>query len=245
MIKVSIQLINYKTKRYLAGCLEGLLNDLSGTGFEYEILVLENDSGDDLSNLEKKYKEKVSFYYSNKNLGYGGGHNYLSRIATGEHLLLLNTDLRFIEPKTIERLLDSLTVNKAAIVGPKLITEKNNVQKYDHGELTGKLAEAALNMGNSFWRSRNQITIVAWVSGAVFLITKAAFNKVGGFDENFFLYKEEEDLSLHIRQNGGVVLYDPTISILHYGSVVAKKNVFMKNSKKYYYQKNILKKIKS
>lgn len=242
MVKVSIQLVNYNAKKYLATCLNELFKDIEDAPFAYEVLVLDNHSDDDLSDLEQLYEKRVTFFKSAINLGFGGGHNFLAEKATGEYLLLLNTDLRFVQEKTIERLVKSITMNTAQVVGPKLIKENGQVQRWDHGDLTGARAKVAISFGEKIWLNQKSVTKVAWVSGAVFLIEKSIFDIIGRFDENYFLYKEEEDLCLRIRQANGIIVYDPSITVLHIGSVVAKKSKFMNASKKYYKQKNILNK---
>jgi len=65
---------------------------------------------------------------------------------------------------------------------------------------------------------------------------------VGGFDEQFFLYKEEEDLCLRIRQEGLEIIYVPSIRAMHYGSVVASKDEYMPRSNRYFTEKHFVKK---
>lgn len=240
MTNLAIQIVNYKTKDYLSNLLVDLIKDLENSKLEYRINILDNNSGDNLSSLENKYSQQnVSFYYSDKNLGFGGGHNLLAQKTDAKHILILNPDIRFVEEKTIERLFSKIKdSNKVKVIGPKLITKKKEAQVWDHGELKGFLAKISLRCGNSFWKNRNTIAEVAWVSGAVFLIEKLIFDKVGGFDENFFLYKEEEDLCLRIRKLGYKILYTPDIRIVHIGSVVAKKSEHMRISVEYFLDKH-------
>ena len=147
--------------------------------------------------------------------------------------------MEFIEPNTVRRLYDDACGNvDAAVVGLQLLTAQREPQKFDHGELSGILASFALAAGRSYWRERNERGEVAWVSGALFLIRKKIFDALSGFDENFFLYKEEEDLCLRIREQGKNILYDPTIHVLHHGSVVAKKEEYMGPSLRYFLEKH-------
>jgi len=191
---IAIQIINYNTKKYLSICLNTLLRDLATTNIRYSISVLDNNSNDDLTELQNVFNKKnFSFYFSNKNLGFGGGHNYLSRKNKAKYLLILNPDIKIIEPKTIQRLLERIN-NKEEIkvVGPKLLTEKETPQAYDHGELDGLIAKVALRSGNSYWKNRDNSIKCSWVSGAVLLIEKEIFDLVDGFDENFFYTKRRK-----------------------------------------------------
>ncbi len=242
MYDLIIQIVNYKTKKYLGECLTTLLADLKNSTLKYAIFILDNDSGDNLSDLEKKYRGhgKISFYASEKNLGFGAGHNVLSKKAKSRYILILNPDVKFIEEKTTERLYKRITENpKIKVVGPQLITKEGNVQWWDHGELHGLVAFIALNTGSSYWRKRNNLSKVAWVSGAVFLVEREIFENLEGFDEKFFLYKEEEELCWRIRKRGGKIIYDPSITVFHYGGVVGKKSDHQENSVQYFIDKHL------
>ena len=238
-IDITIQIVNYDTKQYLEVCLDGLINDMDRDTIRWEALILDNASTDDLADLERKYAQlPIRFFRSEKNLGFGGGHNKLAREARGEYILLLNPDIEFVESKTIGRLLGEIKKKGSAVVGPRLITNGNSTQAWDHGELKGLRAWVANNVGGSYWKERMTPGVVAWVSGAAFLIKRNVFEKIGGFDEHFFLYKEEEELCLRLRQREYVIWYEPSIVMKHIGSVVAKKEDHMTQSRAYYIKKH-------
>jgi GT2 family glycosyltransferase len=79
---------------------------------------------------------------------------------------------------------------------------------------------------------------VAWVSGAAMLLERVAFMNVGGFDENLFLYKEDEDLCLRLREAGALVIYEPSVVIRHHGSVVADRSTELARALSYYCAKH-------
>ena len=95
------------------------------------------------------------------------------------------------------------SVDRVKAAGPKLLTAEGRAQPYDHGRLHGLRAEIALKGGHSYWRQTDTRQEVAWVSGAAMLVERAAFVALGGFDEKLFLYKEDEDLCLRLREAGG------------------------------------------
>lgn len=243
MRDLAIQIVNYRTRSYLTRCLETLLHDLARASFNYAINILDNASGDDLSELEEKYRStgRVTFLKNNHNVGFGAGHNILARQANARFILILNPDIEFMEPRSIERLLGKLISEpRVAAVGPRLVTGPNKTQQWwDHGELRGWKAWLTLNAGDSYWKERRDASEAAWVSGAAFLIRKDVFDDVGGFDQKFFLYKEEEDLFWRIRERGRMILYDPSITIFHHGGVVAKKEDHIDKSRAYFRQKHI------
>jgi GT2 family glycosyltransferase len=208
-LDVAIQLVNYRTREHLEACLPTVLADASGA----RVLVLDNASGDDLSELAARHPA-VEFVAGERNVGFGAGHNLLAARHDAGALLLLNPDTRFVEPRTVERLLAALTGDVAA-VGPQLVTAAGEWDPRDHGELHGFRARVAQAAGTSHYRRRSEPADAAWVSGAACLISRRAFDGVGGFDPGFFLYKEEEDLFLRIRAAGGRVLYLPSVRVRH------------------------------
>jgi N-acetylglucosaminyl-diphospho-decaprenol L-rhamnosyltransferase len=185
------------------------------------VLVLDNASGDDLSALAAAHPS-VEFVGSEHNVGFGAGHNLLAARHDARALLILNPDTELIEPRTVERLLAALGAGVAA-VGPQLVSATGAVDPRDHGELHGFRARVALAAGDSHYRRRDAPADVAWVSGAACLVDRTAFDAVGGFDPEFFLFKEEEDLCVRIRERGGRVRYLPTVRVRHEGGVVASR----------------------
>jgi N-acetylglucosaminyl-diphospho-decaprenol L-rhamnosyltransferase len=236
---IRIQVINYRTKTYLLDCLRTLFQSLEASPIRYTLAVLDNASGDDLSDLGSLFPgQQIEMHQGTHNIGFGAGHNFLSRQGEANFLFLVNPDTQFLQPQTPQKLLQRAIESGAQVIGPRLATGEGKTQKWDHSELEGWLARIALASGNSYWRERNHPTEAAWVSGAAFMIEKAWFERLGGFDEKFFLYKEEEELCWRLRALGGQVLYDPTISVMHHCGVVARRSEHLRQSTDYFLQKH-------
>lgn len=239
MNDVQIQIVNYKTKGYLLECIASFIRDLAGSEITYSLEILDNASGDDLSDIPSLYPNiEIHIHYAKENRGFGAGHNRLASYGDSEYLLFLNPDTKCIESRTVERLLKDARESSVGIVGPRLEREDGSTQEFDHGELHGLFAQIALSTGNSHWKRCDEPSDVAWVNGATLLIKRKLFKDLGGFDERFFLYKEDEELCWRLRQKGETILYDPTIRVLHYGSVVAKKSEHMQQSVDYFLKKH-------
>jgi GT2 family glycosyltransferase len=236
---VAVQVVNYRTVERLAGCLRSVLDDLAPSGLAFEVLVLDNASGDDLSALAARHPE-VAFSTAERNLGFGAGHNRLAALHRARALLLLNPDAELVEPGTVARLLAELRRDRAiAAVGPQLVSASGAVDLRDHGELRGFRARVAQAAGHSHYRRRDAPADVAWVSGAACLVAREWFDAVGGFDPGFFLYKEEEDLFLRIRRRGGRVRYLPSVRVRHEGEAVASRQDHLAGSVARYARKHI------
>lgn len=239
MDDIRIQIVNYKTKAYLVTCLRSVFEDLKESDLKFSVAILDNDSGDDFSDMPRLFPGKsIEIKKNSKNVGFGAGHNILAKEAKARTLLLLNPDVKIIESRTIERLLDTMDSLECEVIGPRLVTAQGATQHWDHGELYGFRARWAAVFGRNFWRERREVGSVAWVSGAVFLMKKDSFDRLGGFDEKFFLYTEELDLCLRLRMARGRVIYDPAITVLHHGGVVAKKSDYQRASNRYFLEKH-------
>ena len=222
---VVINIVNYKTKEYLETCLETLFGDLEGSNLDYKIIITDNNSGDNLSELEAKYPQ-IKFIYLEENLGYGTANNKALSQEDANVFLILNPDIEFIEQGTILKMYDRLVKDdQIAVVGPRLETTDGKTQKWDHGG-ENFLKQPVF----SEWKERLEPTEVNWVSGAVFGILGEIFQEVDGFDERFFLYHEELDLCLRILKLGKKVLYDPEITVKHIGSVSTNRGAELKKS---------------
>jgi N-acetylglucosaminyl-diphospho-decaprenol L-rhamnosyltransferase len=236
--RLAVQVVSYHTRAYLERCLTTVVPDVERSGLDFEINLLDNASGESLDDLGARFPACRTFQ-SASNLGFGGGHNLLATKTQAPYLLILNPDVEFLFPDTAARLLE--TVRSGATVkaaGPKLVTADGGAQAYDHGDLHGLRAQIALRGGHSYWHETDARQEVAWVSGAVLLVERGAFEGVSGFDERLFLYKEDEDLCLRLRQAGGRVIYEPAVVVRHHESVVANRQAEFPRSASYFFAKH-------
>lgn len=235
---VAIQIVNFKTAAYLERCLAAVVDDARSSGLDYTVHVLDNASGDDVESIAGRFPG-CHAHVSERNLGFGGGQNRLAGLNGAPYLLFFNPDTEVTQPRTVERLLRSLLDHpQAAIAGPKLVGSDGEPQRWDHGRLHGLRAQTSLRGGHSYWRPTGVAQDVAWVSGAAMLVERGAFERVGGFDERFFLYKEDEDLCHRVRQAGRRIRYEPGVTIRHHGSVVAGRGAELALAERQFIEKH-------
>lgn len=221
---LTVQVVNYNTAEYLRPCLDSVLAALAQAPVSSRVAVLDNGSSDDLSAIGAAFAGAVDFDAVGENRGFGAGHNALAARNGSPLICCVNPDVVAEQRDVFVRLLAALEDPGVAVAGPLLRTPDGSPQRFDHGELHGLRARIASGAGHAHWQPRTERTEVAWVSGAFMLMRRSAFEAAGGFDEGFFLYKEEEDLCLRIRHAGGRVLYCPDAEARHVGSVVAHRD---------------------
>jgi hypothetical protein len=227
-MELSIIIVNYKSRAKLLNCLDSITKaDLKN--ISYEIIVVDNASGDDLSGLSDSYPLRLIM--SPKNLGMGGGNNLGINEARGEYILVLNPDT-VVNAAAISELLNYLKGNESVgLVGPKLLYPDGSLQ-YSCATFPGFFMPVLRRtfLGNYFKTSRNHFTMqdfdhnslreVDWLMGSCLLFRKSWPLPSGEifrphFDERYFMYFEDIDLCREIKKQGKRVIYNPTAIIIH------------------------------
>lgn len=150
----------------------------------------------------------IAVVVSPANLGFGRGCNLGAAQANSEFLLFINPDCR-LDPDALPRLLDAARRHpQAAAFGPVLINEAGKVRYKRNSYLLPKAAKPPRDPGL-------EDRPVDVLSGAALLVRSAAFAAVGGFDNNIFLYFEDDDLCLRLRAQAGALLLVPTARAHH------------------------------
>ncbi len=251
---VSIIIVNYKVKNELFECLSSI--EKINQGVKYEIIVVDN-SEDNLIESELKNKfSKVKYINSEKNLGYGGGNNLGAKYSKGDYLLILNPDTKLISGK-ISNIVNFIKKNKKVGAVAPLLINQNSMPFELQGvkDLTPKRAIFSLSIVSRIF-PRNKIYkeyyMLGWdkskkqevdvVPGTAFIIKKDIFEKIGGFDEKFFLFFEEFDLCRRLKGRGYKNYINPDLKIYHKWGASTAKNEFTKKyflkSRFYYFKKN-------
>jgi GT2 family glycosyltransferase len=194
---------------------------------------VDNNSQDgSVEMLKNDFGSKIKLILNNKNTGFGPANNQGAKLAKGEYLFLLNSDT-IIKNNILLELEKFLSENKdVGIVAPKLFLEDGSEQPFAFGDyprllslIFEKFTKAPKYLDNPFE--------VEWVSGAALVIRKEIFDKVGGFDENFFMYFEDIDLCKRVREAGYKVMVNPLVNLTH---LCGKSPARFIKRKSYYYE---------
>ena len=216
-VRISVIIVSYNSESFIEKCIVSVLKNLPPDG---EVLILDNASTDRTVVLLEKFLTKIKLIKSNENLGFSRGNNKAVREATGEYLFFLNPDTEINEPIFDEIIEFYEETPDAGIVGPKLIMENGEVQPTVRKlpTILGAFKEYILGTkfayGQYVPKTENPLE-VEMVYGAAMLIRKDLFEKLGGFEEKYFLYYEDADLCKRVRKNGQKIYYYPKIAIKH------------------------------
>ena len=215
---ISIIVVSWNSKLYLSHCLSSLLRQ---TIQDFEVILVDNGSTDNsLDSVKSQWCDlHLVVERLNENLGFAVANNIGARLARGKYLALLNADA-FPEPDWLEQLL------KAAENNPQFTFFASRQIQANTPELLDGTGDA-YHVSGLAWRQNynrpaaengTQPGEVFSACAAAALYSRDDFLKVGGFDEDYFSYFEDVDLSFRLRLTGGRCLYVPQAVVYHVGS---------------------------
>ncbi len=233
---ISVVIISYNVKEYLGQALTSIRKALSG--ISSEIIVVDNASVDGSVAFLKKRFPGVSVIESASNLGFGRANNLALKKVRGEFVVLINPDT-VVQENTFQKLLSFFESTPDAAAATCKILNPDGSFSVDcrHSIPTPLIAFwKVTGMSRLFPRSRifakynltyldeNQTYPVPAISGSFMMIRREALEKVGYFDERFFMYCEDIDLCERLTRHGYNIYYVPTTQIIHFKGQSAWKD---------------------
>ena len=202
--KTSVIIVTYNHKQYIDDCITSVLKNNP-----LEVILVDNSSTDGTPGfVEKKFPE-VIVIRSSKNLGYGRGNNLGVEHAKGEYIVILNPDTR-VKKGWLEELLKPLEKKDNLISTPKVVRSDGSVGWGDIEHFTGLTFARDLN------EKSEKFEYLTGFSGSCFAIKREDYLKLGGFDENFFIYMDDAEFFWRLHTKGFKILYTLTSVIYHH-----------------------------
>lgn len=219
MTELSIIIVCHKGWDRLYKCLEAL--DLfAERNLKTEVIIVDNKSDDTtIDEIEKRFA-KFRFIHNEVNGGFANGCNLGAKNAGGEYVLFLNPDTVASESALEEFINISRKNPDFLILSCRQVNEKGK-ESVACGpfpsmfNLTGFQRAIFRRSGPRTSPLTPDINFPDWISGSVVLIRNDTFKKVGGFDEDFWMYYEDVDLCRRIRNMGGEIAFLRNVAIEH------------------------------
>ena len=231
---ISIVIVSFNPRNILRECLQCVYgSEFSGT---IEVLVVDNASRDGSEEMVRNDFPQVQMLQANGNRGFGPANNLALRMARGRYVMLLNSDA-FLCTNTLQLAMEHMDTDPACGAGgARRVGRQGEWQPSGRAFPTPVLeAFTMLGLAYHFPKSRtfgkldrtyadqNAPAEVDWVVGAFAIIRAEALQTAGIFDERFFLYYEEVDLFLRIKQSGYRIMYWPDLVVTHLGGESSKQ----------------------
>jgi GT2 family glycosyltransferase len=224
---VSFVTVNYKTPHFIRQLLQGV-QDAKFT-FPFEYFLVDNDSHDGVLEMVRKEFPWATAIDAGYNSGFAVGNNLGITRSSGKYIVPLNPDLT-VFPGEMEKWIAWMDAHpEVGISGPRIFspdgTDQDSCYRF-HSLMTpvyrrtplGKLPWAKRAIENLLMKGmdRTKEQEVDWVLGAALCVRREVFEKIGGFDERFFMYFEDEDWCRRAWEKGFRVAYTPVASFTHY-----------------------------
>lgn len=223
---LSIIILNYKTKGLVKQCIRNV--KVSTADLDYEIIVVDNGSNDSIELMLKENFPEIKFIQNGKNLGFSAGNNAGIKAASGKYIMVLNPDVTALNG-SVNKMFKFMEANpRVGIAGPKLINPDGSFQiscrtfqtlkliilrRTPWGLLPSAKQELNRHLMLDFDHKNNRE--VDWFIGACMFLRKEMLDKVGLFDERFFMYLEDMDLCRRARMNNWNVYYIADAEMVH------------------------------
>lgn len=231
-MQLSIVILNYNVRYFLELCLKSV--EAAILDLDAEIIVVDNLSSDGSCKMVTELFPEVILIENKENYGFSKGNNIGVSNAKGDYVCILNPDT-VVGEDTFKILLDfAVSIPRLGIVGCKLIDGTGHFLPESKRNVPTPLVSIKKILGNSkpYYANHvgeDEIGEVAILVGAFMLLKRSVYNEVKGFDEDYFMYGEDMDLSYRITKAGYQNYYNPSTTIIHFkGESTLKDKIYAK-----------------
>ena len=244
-MELSIIIVNYNVKEFLQNLLHSLQKSVSS--ITHEIIVVDNASDDGSVEFIREKFPQINLIVCQTNLGFSKANNLGLKVSKGKFILLINPDT-IVSEDTITKMIEFLNEHPdAGLVGCKILNPDGSLQLACRRSFPGPWTSFCKVTGlstlfpnsrlfakyNLTYLDENSTYEVDAISGSFMMMKREVYEKIGGFDEQFFMYGEDLDLCYRIQKNGYKVYYYPGTQIIHYKGESTKRSGL--DETKYFY----------
>lgn len=222
---LSIITLNYKKPTLTINCIASLYEQFSQEfqADKLEVIIVDNDSRDDSvekigEDIKKNHYKNVRLIANNENGGFGKGCNTGAAQAKGDFILFLNNDTLVQDHGILDMAKYMQEHTEVAILGGALQNPDGSHQSSASEFFTPAkvfLLLLGLQKFGAVDQNPKEIAQVDWVKGALFMIRSEVFRKLGGFDEQIFMYTEDMELCYRAKLTGYKTYFYPDVTVVH------------------------------
>lgn len=220
-MKASIIIPNWNGKELLQDCLDSLKKQSYSVS---ETILVDNDSKDDSINFVSKKFPAVKIIKLNKNFGFAKAINEGVKASKAEYVIFLNNDTA-VDKDFVKNLVACADAHKEVIsVNSKLLNFYNRKKIDGVGIIINEVGQArSIGWQEEDHGQHDKESYILGATGGASLFRREQFLKLGGFDENYFMYSEEVDFAFRAQFAGFKSIFYPKAIVYHKHKATAKK----------------------
>ena len=253
MAKLSISIVTYNNADIIMRTLSILLEEVKG--LDCTLYIIDNASDDNTVTLIQKSFPDIIIIKNKQNIGFGAAHNIAINLCDSDYHIIMNPDIS-VKPYCINRLINFMDANnEVAAARPKILNSDETLQelplitpkfKYLFARRFENKFRFCRNLANEYTMANNTfdgIKNIEFCSGCFMFCRTKVLKALGGFDERYFMYFEDADLSRMILRYGKINIVHDSI-VIHDCERGSYKNfklftIHIKSMIKYFYKWNL------
>lgn len=227
-VKASIVILDFLKSKRVCENVDSIQKQK--TNFDFEVIIIDNScnpqNADKLNTLRKF--PNVQIQINKKNVGYIRGNNQGADLAKGEYLLIVNPDIIWSDPETLQKLVDFMEANpEIGIAGPKQINDSDNKVAMTVRAFPNLMIQVARR---TFLRhlpilkkwvaydemqhlNYEKLQTVDWLQSSFWIIRRKLWKRLGGLDKSYFIFMSDPDLCFKCWLAGYKVVYYPEVTV--------------------------------
>ncbi|MBL0684944.1 glycosyltransferase family 2 protein [Aquimarina mytili] len=230
-MKLSVIIVSYNVRYFLEQCILSVQDAIRA--IDAEIIVIDNNSSDQSYTILNSKFPEVIFVKNEENVGFAKANNQAASIAKGEYLCILNPDVVVASDTFIDIINQAESLPNAGLVGPRLIDGTGNFLPESKRNIPSPLTSFRRLFGIKLSKVKNyyadhvsetEVGDVDILVGAFFVVKRELYRSINGFDEDYFMYGEDIDLSYKIKKNGYQNYYLGNLVSVHYKGESTDRN---------------------
>ena len=233
---LSVSIVTFNNEAVIKACLRNIFKYTCK--YDFKVMIVDNNSSDNTTHMIEENFKQVRILKNKKNIGFGAAHNMAIQSAGGKYHLVLNPDI-ILQEDSIGKLIDFMDNNKdIGLISPKTVFPDGSIQYlckreprlFDLGimRFTPNFIKRIFKKRIDYYEMRDtgydKMMDVPNLSGSFMLFRKSVLDRVGGFDENYFIYFEDTDITRRTAEIARTVFY-PDTSVIHLWNRHSHKNI--------------------
>ncbi|MGJ7910704.1 glycosyltransferase family 2 protein [Neobacillus sp. LXY-1] len=249
--KVAISIVTYNSK-HIFNVLDQLKKEF-GKDDKFRFVLFDNNSNEDYKNRLKEYQDFAEITFHNENRGFGFGHNYNLLTAPEKYFLVFNPDIILVKEDLLQMIKILDRDESIGLVVPRVLNSdgtpqhlmRDRVSVFDYFlrfvpfQFVKNMFDKRLSTYELRDIPTDREVDIRIGSGCFMLLRSSDFKAVGGFDERYFMYFEDYDLCIKLKQQNKRIVFTPFSQVVHFYERGAHKSgklfrIFMQSMYKYF-----------